>query len=124
MGHTNILERYQFFFPIGSAVLRKVRLNLTTTVTLGTEKSGHCREVEKSQCMDCPPKKKVVVGGWPLVEKWSLVEFRLYPHHTLYDWKLKLCYTNALRLCQEDYFAPLLYAANRLSTVSFNFGYG
>ena len=59
--------------------------------------------------MDCPPKKKVVVRGWPLVE------FRLYPHHTLYDWKLTLCYTNALRLCQEDYFAPLLYAANRLS---------
>ena len=46
MGHSNILERYQFFFPIGSAVLRKVQLNLSTTVTLGTEKSGHCREVE------------------------------------------------------------------------------
>ena len=46
MGHSNILERYQFFFAIGSAVLRKVQLNLSTTVTLGTEKSGHCREVE------------------------------------------------------------------------------
>ena len=47
MGHSNILERYiQFFFPIGSAVLRKVQLNLSTTVTLVTEKSGHCREVE------------------------------------------------------------------------------
>ena len=66
--------------------------------------------------MDCPPKKNsrsrgVAVGGEVVVSGVS----RLYPHHTLYDWKLKLCYTNALRLCQEDYFAPLLYAANRLS---------
>ena len=86
MGHSNILERYQFFFPIGSAVLRKVRLNLTTTVTLGTEKSGHCREVEtRVNVWTVRQKKIAVVGGWSLVEKWSLVEFRLYPHHTLYD---------------------------------------
>ena len=116
MGHSNILERYQFFFPIGSAVLRNVQLNLSTRVTLGTEKSGHCREVEtRVNVWTVRQKKIAVVGGWALVERWSLVEFRLYPHHTLYDWKLKLCYTNALRLCQEDYFAPLLYAANRLS---------
>ena len=31
-------------------------------------------------------KKKAVV------ERWPSVECRLYPHHTLYDWKLKLCY--------------------------------
>ena len=66
--------------------------------------------------MDCPPKKNsrsrgVTVSGEVVVSGVS----RLYPHHTLYDWKLKLCYTNALRLCQEDYFAPLLYPANRLS---------
>ena len=43
------------------------QLNLSTTATLETEKSGHCREMvvveaETSECMDCPPKK------WPLVE--------------------------------------------------------
>ena len=75
MGHSNILERYQFFFPIGSAVLRKVRLNLTTTVTLGTEKSGHCIEVEtrvnvwtvrqkkNSRCSGVAVSGEVVVSG-------------------------------------------------------------
>ena len=30
-----------------------IQLNLSTTATLGTEESGHCREVlNKSQCMD------------------------------------------------------------------------
>ena len=79
MGHSNILERYQFFFPIGSAVLRKVQLNLSTTVTLGTEKSGHCVERLKQESMyGLFAKKKIAVvggggdgGGWPLVERWS-----------------------------------------------------
>ena len=39
----------------------------TTTATLGTEKSGHCREVlNKSQCMDFfvrRDEKKVAVSG-------------------------------------------------------------
>ena len=65
MGHSNILERYQFFFPIGSAVLRKVLLNLSTTLTLGTEKSGHCREIETRVNVWTvrQKKKKAVVGG-------------------------------------------------------------
>ena len=75
MGHSNILERYQFFFPIGSAVLRKVLLNLSTTLTLGTEKSGHCREIEtrvnvwtvrqkkKSRCRGVAVSGEVVVSG-------------------------------------------------------------
>ena len=65
MGHSNILERYQFFFPIGSAVLRKVQLNLSTTVTLGTEKSAHCVERLKQESMyGLSAKKKIaVVGG-------------------------------------------------------------
>ena len=63
--------------------------------------------------MDCPPKKIAVV------ERWPSVEFRLYPHHTLYDWKLKLCYTNALRLCHEDYFAPCCMLPIDSPTVSF-----
>ena len=130
MGHSNILERYQFFFPIGSAVLRKVQLNLTTTVTLGTEKSGHCVERLKQESMyGLSAQKKLPLevggtgggGGWPLVERWSLVVFRLYPHHTLYAWKLKLCYTNALRLCQEDYFAPCCMLPIDSPSVSFNF---
>ena len=42
-----------------------MQLKLSTTATLGTEKSGHCREVvvveaEMSECIDCPRKK------WPL----------------------------------------------------------
>ena len=39
---------------------RQLQLNLFTTATLGTEKSGRCRGLNKSQCVDCPPKK------WPL----------------------------------------------------------
>ena len=39
---------------------RQLQLNLFTTATLGTEKSGRFRGLNKSQCMDCPPKK------WPL----------------------------------------------------------
>ena len=39
---------------------RQLQLNLFTTATLGTEKSGRCRGSNKSQCVDCPPKK------WPL----------------------------------------------------------
>ena len=42
-----------------------IQLKLSTTATLGTEKSGHCREMvvveaETSECMDSPRKK------WPL----------------------------------------------------------
>ena len=33
--------------------MKKIQLNLSTTATLGTEASGHCREVlNKRQCMD------------------------------------------------------------------------
>ena len=35
---------------------RQLQLNLFTTATLGTEKSGRCRGLNKSQCVDCPPK--------------------------------------------------------------------
>ena len=50
-----------------------IQLKLSTAATLGTEKSGHCREVvvveaETSKCMDCPRKKMAVVERWPLVE--------------------------------------------------------
>ena len=57
----------------------KIQLNLSKTATLGREESGHCREVAgcravetRAECMDCPPKKKMVV-----VERWPLVEVRL-----------------------------------------------
>ena len=43
-----------------------VELNPSTTATLGTEVSGHCREVEtRVIIMDCPPPKMAIVetGG-------------------------------------------------------------
>ena len=43
---------------------KNLQLNLSaTTATLGTEESGRCRKVSKnkSQCMDCAPKKVAVV---------------------------------------------------------------
>jgi len=50
----------------------KIQLNLSTTATLGTEGSGHCRDVlNKSQCMDflsARTKKVAVVERWPLEE--------------------------------------------------------
>ena len=42
-----------------------IQLKLSTTATLGTEKSGHCREMavveaeKNSECIDSPPKKKL-----------------------------------------------------------------
>ena len=43
--------------------------NVNATATLGTEESSHCKDVSnENQCMDCPPKKVVVVERWPLVE--------------------------------------------------------
>ena len=52
-----------------------IQLKLSTTATLGTEESRHCREMvvveadhETSECMDCPRKKMAVVERWPLVE--------------------------------------------------------
>ena len=48
---------------------RQLQLNLFTTATLGTEKSGRCRGLNKSQCVDCPQlsaKKVAVVERWPL----------------------------------------------------------
>ena len=49
-----------------------MHLKLSTTATLGTEESDRLlRGLNKSQCMDCPPKKLTVV-------RWSLVEVRLY----------------------------------------------
>ena len=46
-----------------------IQLNLSTMATLGTEKSGHCREVavveslKQSECMDSRQKKMAVSGG-------------------------------------------------------------
>ena len=46
-----------------------IQLNLSTTATLGTEKSGHCREVavveslKQSECMDSRQKKMAASGG-------------------------------------------------------------
>jgi len=46
-----------------------LQLNLSTMATLVTEESGHCKEVtiveiglNKSQCMDCPPRQKLNNG--------------------------------------------------------------
>ena len=53
-----------------------MQLNLSTVATLGTEESACCREaLNKSQCMDLlsAGTKKLAV-----VERWPLVEVRLY----------------------------------------------
>ena len=53
--------------------MKKIQLNLSTTATLGTEESDHCKEVlNKRQCMDFfveKDQKKVVV-----VERWLIAE--------------------------------------------------
>ena len=59
-------------------------MNLSTMATVGTEESGHYKEVtiveiglNKSQCMDCPLRQKLnsgfcrevaIVVRWPVVE--------------------------------------------------------
>ena len=72
MHATFLLER-----GVGT-VIKKLQLNLSTTATLGTEKSGRCREVlNKSQCMDFLAhrnKKK----GVAVAESWWLAEVGLY----------------------------------------------
>ena len=61
-----------------------LQLNLSTMATVGTEESGRYKEVtiveiglNKSRCMDCPPRQKLnngfcrevaIVARWPLVE--------------------------------------------------------
>ena len=59
-----------------------IQLNLSTMATLGTEKSGHCREVavveslKQSECMDYQQKK------WLLVEVWLYIIGSLYSQIT------------------------------------------
>ena len=65
-------------------------MDLSSTVTLGTEKSSRYREVDvvqrerkgavlnKSQCMDCLPKKVAVCKEVTVVEGWPFVEVGLY----------------------------------------------
>ena len=67
------------FAPSKSSLFNQyLRLNLSsTTATLETEENGRCREIlNKSQCIDvfCPPGREKVA----VVERWPLVEFRLY----------------------------------------------
>ena len=50
-----------------------LQLNLSTTAILGTEESNHCREVETRVNVWTVHQKKVAV-----VERWRLVEVRLY----------------------------------------------
>ena len=55
-----------FLLERGVGTVIKLQLNLSSTATLGTEESGHCREVlNESQFMDffCPPGQK---NEWPL----------------------------------------------------------
>ena len=122
MGHSNILERYQFFFPIGSAVLRKVQLNLSTTVTLGTEKSAHCVERLKQESMyGLSAKKKnsrcrggedggVAVSGEVVVSGVSSV-----PTPYLVCLEVKTLLYKRTTFMSGRLLCPLLYAANRLS---------
>ena len=57
-----------------NASIMFVQLNLSTTATLGTEESGHCREVEtRMNIWTVRPKNKMAV-----VERWPLVEVRMY----------------------------------------------
>ena len=122
MGHSNILERYQFFFPIGSAVLRKVQLNLSTTVTLGTEKSAHCVERLKQESMyGLSAQKKlplevggtgggVAVSGEVVVSGVSSV-----PTPYLVCLEVKTLLYKRTTFMSGRLLCPLLYAANRLS---------
>ena len=45
-----------------------IQLNLSTTATLGTEESVHCREVETRVNVWTAAKKMAVAESWPLVE--------------------------------------------------------
>ena len=64
----NLVEQVLMFANPYHCILHSqylIQLKLSTTATLGTEKSGHCREMvvveaETSECMDSPRKK------WPL----------------------------------------------------------
>ena len=66
--YANLVEQVLMFANRYHRILHSqylMQLKLSTTATLGTEKSGHCREVvvveaEMSECIDCPRKK------WPL----------------------------------------------------------
>ena len=51
----------------------RAELNLSRTVTLGSEESGRCREVETRVSVWAVRKKKVAI-----VERWPLVKVRLY----------------------------------------------
>ena len=53
-----------------------MQLNLSTVATLGTEESGCCRKaLNKSQCMDLLSARTKKLA---FVERWPLVEVRLY----------------------------------------------
>ena len=68
-----------------------LQLNLSTTATLGTQKSGHCREVAviverlKQEWMHgLSAKKKAIVEKWPLVEVWQGYNYYFQPYnHTI-----------------------------------------
>ena len=68
-------------------------------LSLGTEKSGHCREVETRVNVWTVSQKKMAV-----VERWPLVEVRLYRHFVpsrAYLNRVKL-YTMATRVLREN----------------------
>ena len=60
--------------------LNELQLNLFTTATLGTEESGHCKEVYKTRVNVWTVHQKKLLFGCrevAIVERWLLVKGRL-----------------------------------------------
>ena len=59
-------------------VSKLIQFNLSTTATLGTEESSHCREVETRVNEWIVHQKNCHCREVAVVEKWPLVDARLY----------------------------------------------
>ena len=76
----NLVEQVLMFANPYHRILHSqylIQLKLSTTATLGTEKSGHCREVVVVEAETTVNVRTIRLKKMAVVQRWSLLEVRV-----------------------------------------------
>ena len=76
----NLVERVLMFANPYHCILHSqylIQMKLSSTATLGTEKSGHCREVVVVEAETTVNVRTIRLKKMAVVQRWSLLEVRV-----------------------------------------------